>query len=243
MKGNKLKKLKKSIVRLEVHQIILATLIIILSLTIGVILPLIITDCYELIQNIRKNELSELTGKLSEIAFLSLPGIVIAFLPKCYINKIRKDIDKAAKIRKDTANLLNIRTMPATRKLALPITYLHHIEQSNWKIKINLSFCAGIFFSLNWKFPQVNLLILPLVLLVLLSLLIIKEQLMEYRIKKGLFGTNRTEAKAIIEFIIKNSEDIDFTDSNGNLRRALLPEAKAATNEQSLPAFGEEAPA
>ncbi|MCW5212554.1 hypothetical protein VU04_06555, partial [Desulfobulbus sp. TB] len=120
MKGNKLKKLKKSIVRLEVHQIILPTLIIILSLTIGVILPLIITDCYELIQNIRKNELSELTGKLSEIAFLSLPIIVIAFLPKCYINKIRKDIDKAAKIRKDTANLLNIRTMSATRKLALP---------------------------------------------------------------------------------------------------------------------------
>ena len=80
-------------------------------------------------------------------------------------------------------------------------------------------------------------------LLALLSLLIVKEVLIEYRIKKGIFGTNRTEARALIEFIIKNSEDIDFTDSNGNLRRALLPESKLNPAEQPLPAFGEEAPA
>jgi len=83
----------------------------------------------------------------------------------------------------------------------------------------------------------------PFILLTFIILLIIKEQLTEYRIRKGLFGTNRTETKALIEFIIKNSEDIDFTDSNGNLRRALLPETEPATTGQTLPAFGEEAPA
>ncbi|MCW5206390.1 hypothetical protein VU08_05610, partial [Desulfobulbus sp. F5] len=57
----------------------------------------------------------------------------------------------------------------------------------------------------------------------------------------GLFGTNRTEARELIDFIIKNSENLDFTDSNGNLRRALLPEAKDATEELIPGTLGEEA--
>lgn len=88
-----------------------------------------------------------------------------------------------------------------------------------------------------------NLLLLPFALLVFLTLLIIKEQLLEYRIRKGIFGTNRTEAKALIEFLIKNSEDIDFTDSNGNIRRVLLPKAELNPAKQPLPTFGEEASA
>jgi hypothetical protein len=67
--------------------------------------------------------------------------------------------------------------------------------------------------------------------------------ILAYRIQKGLFGTNRTEARALIEFIIKHSEDIDFTDSNGKLRRVLLPEVKSSGTEQVVPPFGEEAPA
>jgi hypothetical protein len=60
---------------------------------------------------------------------------------------------------------------------------------------------------------------------------------------KGLFGTNRTEARELIDFIIKNSDNLDFTDSNGNLRRALLPEAKDAAEERIPGILGEEAPA
>uniref|UniRef100_UPI004057006B hypothetical protein n=1 Tax=Candidatus Electronema sp. TaxID=2698783 RepID=UPI004057006B len=72
-------------------------------------------------------------------------------------------------------------------------------------------------------------------------LLIARELLAEYRIRKGLFGTNRTEARELIDFIIKNSDNLDFTDSNGNLRRALLPEAKDAAEELIPGTFGEEA--
>ncbi|RWX48247.1 hypothetical protein VT98_11713 [Candidatus Electrothrix communis] len=130
-----------------------------------------------------------------------------------------------------------------TKELALSLTYLRHSKRNNTKLKLILFLCTGIFFGLSWKFPQINLSILPFVLLAFLSLLIVKERLVEYRIRKGLFGTNRTETKALIDFIIKNSDDIDFNDSNGNLRRALLPEAEPATTEQTLPAFGEEASA
>lgn len=129
------------------------------------------------------------------------------------------------------------------KEIALSLTYLRYLKGTNWKLKLTLLVCTGIFFALNWKFPQINLSIIPLVLLGLIGLLIAKELLMEYRIRKGLFGTNRTEAKALIEFIIKNSKNIDFNDSNGNLRRALLPKAEPVTVEHPLPAFGEEASA
>ncbi|MCI5163795.1 MAG: hypothetical protein D3917_17625 [Candidatus Electrothrix sp. AX5] len=126
---------------------------------------------------------------------------------------------------------------------ALSQTYLRHSKRNNNKLKINLFICTGTFFGISWKFPQMNLSIISLMLLGLISLLIAKEQLLEYRIRKGLFGTNRTEARTLIEFIIKNSDDIDFTDSKGNLRRALMPETEPTSAEQPLPAFGEKAPA
>jgi hypothetical protein len=80
-----------------------------------------------------------------------------------------------------------------------------------------------------------------LVLLGFNGFVILKEFLLTYRIQKGLFGTNRTEARELIDFIIKNSDNLDFTDSNGNLRRALLPEAKDAAEERIPGIWGEEA--
>ena len=131
-----------------------------------------------------------------------------------------------------------------TKELVLSLTYLRHLKRDNQRLKLILFICAGFFFGLSWKFPEMNLSVIGLMLLGLISLLIAKELLVEYRIRKGLFGTNSTEARTLIEFIIKHSEDIDFTDSNGNLRRALLPEAEVSTAaEQALPSFGEEASA
>ncbi|WP_417915461.1 hypothetical protein [Candidatus Electronema sp. JM] len=95
-------------------------------------------------------------------------------------------------------------------------------------IPISISVLASLFYS-------------SIFLLIFLSILITKELLIEYRIKRGLFGTNRTEARELIDFIIKNSDNLDFTDSNGNLRRALLPEAKDAVEERISGTLGEEA--
>ncbi|MGB5684379.1 MAG: hypothetical protein WBM35_01105 [Candidatus Electrothrix sp.] len=132
----------------------------------------------------------------------------------------------------------------ATKKMVLSITYLRHIKRDSRKLKLTLFVITAIFFGINRGVPQVNLSFLPLILLAVISLLIVKELVLEYRIRKGLFGTNRTEARALIEFIIKNSDDIDFNDINGNLLHALLPKDKPASVEkQIIPPFGEEIPA
>ena len=90
------------------------------------------------------------------------------------------------------------------------------------------------------KYEKYSIIIFLTLFIFLLSLYI-KEQLLEYRISKGLFGTNYTEARELIDFIIKNSDNLDLTDSNGNLRRALLPEAKDAAEELIPGTLGEEA--
>jgi len=131
----------------------------------------------------------------------------------------------------------------SAKELALSFSYLRNLKRTYLKLKLVLFTCATIFLSLTWKFPQINLFEISIILLVLIGLLASKEMILAYRIQKGLFGTNRTEARALIEFIIKHSEDIDFTDSNGKLRRVLLPEVKSSGTEQVVPPFGEEAPA
>jgi signal transduction histidine kinase len=173
--------------------------------------------------------------KIREKIYISLVILCVIFLGSLSISLLFAY--KVTNVSFTSQEVIN------TQELALPLIYLRHLKGANWKFQIILFLCTGIFFGLSWKFPQINLSTLPFVLLALLSLLIVKEVLIEYRIKKGIFGTNRTEARALIEFIIKNSDDIDFTDSNGSLRRALLPAAEPASTEQPLPAFGEEATA
>lgn len=113
-------------------------------------------------------------------------------------------------------------------------------KKNNQKIKFFSLFFTIILMIAQYVFCVSNYKIFFLVLIFLISL-VLREQLLEYRIRKGLFGTNRTEARELIDFIIKNSDNLDFTDSNGNLRRALLPEAKDAAEEHIPSTLGEEA--
>ncbi len=131
----------------------------------------------------------------------------------------------------------------SAKELALSFSYLRNLKKTYRRLKLILFLCTTTFLSLTWKLPLINLFEISIILLVIIAFLISKEMILTYRIQKGLFGTNRTEARALIEFIIKNSDDIDFTDNNGKLRRVLLPESKPSNTEQVAPPFGEEAPA
>lgn len=116
----------------------------------------------------------------------------------------------------------------------ISLMFFRDSRMENRKIKYSL-LCFSVILFLIHHYKA----FIP-VLIFLISL-ILKEQLLGYRIRKGLFGTNRTEARELIDFIIKNSDNLDFTDSNGNLRRALLPEAKDAAEEYISGTLGEEA--
>lgn len=51
-------------------------------------------------------------------------------------------------------------------------------------------------------------------------LIIIKDKVISYRLRNGLFGKNESEAREIIHFILENRNDIDFTDG-GNSKRII----------------------
>ncbi len=122
----------------------------------------------------------------------------------------------------------------------ISLIFFRSKKNDNQKIKYYLLYFAILFIIFQYTFEIFNYKLFFLIFF-LVSFLVIKEQLLEYRISKGLFGTNPTEARDLIDFIIKNSDNLDFTDSNGNLRRALLPEAKDAVEEHIPGILGEEA--
>jgi hypothetical protein len=55
-------------------------------------------------------------------------------------------------------------------------------------------------------------------------LLLIKDAVLHYRVTHGLFGTNAYEARMMIDFLLENADKTDFTDGNGKLKPAFLPE-------------------
>jgi len=65
---------------------------------------------------------------------------------------------------------------------------------------------------------------ISLIIVILLTLLYIRRLVIEYRILKGYFGTNRHEAGEIIRFIQKNSDDINSSGGNQGQRRRVFPE-------------------
>lgn len=69
-------------------------------------------------------------------------------------------------------------------------------------------------------FSTESLLNLPTLYLVSLVIIIaLDEYILTYRVKKGLFGTNKEEAKEIINFIIKNSaENNNFNGPEGKIK-------------------------
>lgn len=112
----------------------------------------------------------------------------------------------------------------AAKEVALSLTYLKKLKERHSEIKLALLACATLLVIFSFRFPDLVLLQFATVSIAALGLLVLKEAVVEYRIRNGLFGTTRFEARELIDFIVKNSDDIDFTDSNGNLRKALLPE-------------------
>lgn len=72
---------------------------------------------------------------------------------------------------------------------------------------------------LNFAISNIFLIVLfgSVVLITLESLIF------NYRINKGWYGSNESEAREIIDFIVKNSDDIDFTDGN-NPKSIIKPE-------------------
>lgn len=154
--------------------------------------------------------------------------LVIGFIfsEKYFIKLLKFQMLTLESIEKDLSKLLerSENKKVAVKEIAISLTYLFNLKKENYKTKIYLVFSAVILVLLNYYYPHWDLLNFSIICIVVLGLIIIKESIVEFRIRKGWFGTNKIEAKALIDFLINNSDDIDFTDGNGKLKRTLFPE-------------------
>ncbi len=159
-------------------------------------------------------------------------------IPLDFVVTYVKKLDSAEFTSEDLDKIKELWQQSNVKEKRLSIEYSHFLITKSKKIKSIILISICILFIVNF-INQIVLLHAIFILSFLLLFISAKEKLIEYRIRKGLFGTNRTEARELIDFIIKNSDNLDFTDSNGNLRRALLPEAKDAAEERIPGTLGE----
>jgi hypothetical protein len=136
-----------------------------------------------------------------------------------------------------------IQNRTGNKEAALVLSYIFRLKRNKISFFMIILFYIIAMFCFKIIHEQLNFRKTSIVIIGFTLFLFTKDLLTGYRIRKGLFGTNRTEARELIDFIIKNSDNLDFTDSNGNLRRALLPEAKDAAEERIPGILGAEAPA
>jgi hypothetical protein len=66
-------------------------------------------------------------------------------------------------------------------------------------------------------------------------LVTLKEQIVSYRVKKGIFGQNESEAREIIRFILNNSDNIDFADGRKSEKLISESEIKTLIERAALP--------
>lgn len=120
--------------------------------------------------------------------------------------------------------------------IAISVTYLKRVKLRNSQLGTILLISAAVFYGLVHVFELGaidNLVMAPLALYLLLLL---KEGVLEFRIKTGLFGTNAYEARTMISFLLDNAVDTDFTDGSGKPKRALLPEKLSEQTPGAIPA-------
>lgn len=109
-----------------------------------------------------------------------------------------------------------------SKNMALSLIYLMHMRRKDSIVKMVLSFFGVLAASFQIKWPEMALLSIAFASTGVLALIVLKEFVVEFRIRKGYFGNNRSEAKAVINFMRENSDDIDFHDDSGNLKKALF---------------------
>ena len=77
---------------------------------------------------------------------------------------------------------------------------------------------------------QVNLTLIG-ILLLFISALSLNQKMLEYRIKRGYYGTNGYEVKEIVQFIQEHSDKTDFIDKNGTKKLLPAPEERIVKEE------------
>jgi hypothetical protein len=120
-------------------------------------------------------------------------------------------------------------TIGDSSNITLTVMYFNYLKFRYVRIFIYLLILSIIYSVITvYYINNQSIATVDLSAMILASLLLLRLDCIQKRILSGLFGTNAEEAKELIAFILAHSEDVDFTDGNGNLRKGFLPEEIAA---------------
>ncbi len=174
-----------------------------------------------------KEDFSKFETYLSQ---LSIPSGMLIMLVSVVANLLigRSTIVTIAKVAilRNRMRRLNIAVRSRAREIAISLTYLNHIRRESASTKVALAVVGTLCATTHLRYQDLMLLPIAVACIVMLSLILLKEMVVEYRVRNGYFGTTRSEVKDLLTFMIANSNDIDFHDDNGALRKVLLPPRK-----------------
>lgn len=153
-------------------------------------------------------------------------GVAVAVLANALVDRSSSTLLIRTVILRRRLARLNISYRTKPKEVAMSLTYLGHLRRSSASTKIALALAASCSAIAHLRYPDHSLLPIALICTAVLALILLKEMIVEFRVRHGYFGTTRAEAKDLIAFMIKNAKDIDFHDDSGSLRKALLPQDK-----------------
>jgi hypothetical protein len=152
----------------------------------------------------------------------------------CWLRRSPANISELLQIskfatRNDRVVFRFLRTRPdaqhgRSRKLALSLTYFSHLKRQHLYSKLMLLSVALCTIVVGFIVESTRSLSLAGISLACFALLSIKELLVGYRVSKGFFGSTESEARDLVQFIIDNANEIDFTDGDGKRRPPLVTE-------------------
>ena len=118
---------------------------------------------------------------------------------------------------------------------AVSIVYLEYVKKKYLRIILSILFMALVVeFAFILLKVKLSLHFFNLSLVGCSVILILRLQLVTYRVANGVFGSNHKEAKELLLFIIHNADKINLTDDDGRPKRALLPEQLLTESYQIL---------
>lgn len=153
-------------------------------------------------------------------------GVAVSVLANALVDRSRSALLIRTLIIRRRLIRLNISSRPKPKEVAISLTYLGHLRRSSASTKIALALAASFGAVAHLRYPDLSLLPIALVCTSILALILLKEMIVEFRVRRGYFGTTRSEAKDLIAFMIANARDIDFHDDSGTLRKALIPQER-----------------
>ncbi|WP_153065880.1 hypothetical protein [Xanthomonas campestris] len=123
----------------------------------------------------------------------------------------------------------------ARRRTAITVAYVAHVKGKSRLMKAALATLMIATFFMQYWTPGIRAAEATAMCLVAFLLIVAHEYILEYRVKNGYFGNTASEAKKLVEYVIKNADSINFDDNDGSPRRTFEPEKEASGQEVIFP--------